>query len=96
MGATTFIFPGSADLVRGQTVDLTVSGVGISPANGTSISFSGEGLTASNVRFQNNGATSMIVVTITVDANAEVGPRNIGIKNSNLDQTMVSGGVFVR
>ena len=96
VGATTFIFAGSADLVRGQTVDLTVSGVGMSQANGSSISFSGEGLTASNVRFQTSGGTSMMIVTITVDPSAEVGPRNIGIRNTNLDQTMVSGGVFVR
>jgi hypothetical protein len=38
----------------------------------------------------------MIIVTIAVDANAEVGPRNIGIKNSNLDQTIFAGGVFIR
>jgi hypothetical protein len=95
-GAATFTFAGSAHLDRGQTVDLTVAGVGISEANGSRISFSGEGLTASNVRFESSGGTSMIIVTIAVDANAEVGPRNIGIQNSNLDQTMVSGGVLVR
>jgi hypothetical protein len=43
-----------------------------------------------------NGATTMIIVTIAVDANAEVGPRNLGIKNSNLDQTILAGGVFIR
>jgi hypothetical protein len=65
-------------------------------ANGSAISFSGEGLTISNVRYQTNGATTMIIVTIAVDANAEVGPRNIGIKNSNLDESILAGGVFIR
>lgn len=96
VGATNFSFMASADLLRGQTKDLAVSGFGMDPGNGSSISFSGEGLTVSNVRYQTSGSTSMIIVTIAVDANAEVGPRNIGIKNSNLDQTNVSGGVFVR
>jgi hypothetical protein len=96
VGVTTFTFVASADLFRGSTKDLAVSGLGIAQGNESSISFSGEGLTASNVRYQGSGATSMIIVTITVDANAEVGPRNIGIKNANLDQTIVSGGVFVR
>ena len=96
VGATSFTFTSSADLARGQTKDLAVAGVGIAQGNGSSISFSGEGLTVSNVRYQTSGGTPMIVVTIAVDANAEVGPRNIGIKNANLDQTNVSGGVFVR
>ena len=65
-------------------------------ANGSGISFSGEGLTITNVRYQTNGAATLIIVTIAVDANAEVGPRNIGIKNSNLDQTMLAGGIFIR
>jgi hypothetical protein len=96
IGEISFSFAGSADLPRGQTRDLAVTGVGMSELNGSSISFSGEGLTATNVRFQSNSVTSTIIVTIAVDANAEIGPRNIGIKNSNLDQTIVSGGVFVR
>jgi hypothetical protein len=96
VGAADFAFTSSADLPRGQTKDLAVSGIGMTEANGSAISFSGEGLTISNVRYQTNGATTMIIVTIAVDANAEVGPRNIGIKNSNLDQTMLSGGVFIR
>jgi hypothetical protein len=96
VGLTSFTFAGTADLFRGQTKDLMVSGVGISQASQSSISFSGEGLTASNVRFETSGATTTMIVTITVAADAEVGPRNIGIKNANLDQTIVSGGVFVR
>jgi hypothetical protein len=96
VGATNFTFTNSSDLPRGQTKDLAISGIGMTQANGSAISFSGEGLTTSNVRYQANGATTMIIVTIAVDANAEVGPRNIGIKNSNLDQTILAGGVFIR
>jgi hypothetical protein len=96
VGATNFTFTNNADLPRGRTKDLAISGVGMTQANGSAISFSGEGLTISNVRYQTSGATTMIIVTIAVDANAEVGPRNIGIKNSTLDQTILSGGVFIR
>jgi hypothetical protein len=95
-GAASFTFTNSADLLRGQTKDLAISGIGMTQANGSAISFSGEGLTISNVRYQTNGATTMIIVTIAVDANAEVGPRNIGIKNSNLDESILAGGVFIR
>jgi hypothetical protein len=95
-GSANFTFSSSADLPRGQTRELAVAGTGMTQTNGTSISFSGEGLTVSNVRYQDNGATTMIIVTIGVDATAEVGPRNIGVRNSNLDQTVVTGGVFVR
>jgi len=94
--AGNFTFTSSADLPRGQTKDLAISGTGMTQANGSAISFSGDGLTISNVRYQTNGATTIIIVRIAVDANAEVGPRNIGIKNSNLDQTIFSGGVFIR
>jgi len=89
-------FTNIANLPRGQTNDVAISGTGMTQANGSGISFSGEGLTISNIRYQANGATTTIIVTIAVDANAEVGPRNIGIKNANLDQTILSGGVFVR
>jgi hypothetical protein len=96
VGAANFTFTSSANLSRGQTKDLAVSGTGMTQAYGSGISFSGEGLTISNIRFQTNGAATLIILTIAVDANAEVGPRNIGIKNSNLDQTVLAGGVFVR
>jgi hypothetical protein len=96
VGSSNFTFTNSADLPRGQTKELAISGTGMTQANGSGISFSGEGLTISNVRYQTNGAATLIIVTITVDANAEVGPRNIGIKNSNLDQTILAGGVFIR
>jgi len=96
VGAANFTFMHSADLFRGQTKDLAISGIGMTQANGSGISFSGEGLTISNVRYQTSGATTMIIVTIAVDANAEVGPRNIGIKNSNLDESILAGGVFIR
>jgi hypothetical protein len=96
VGTTNFTFTNSANLSRGQTYDLAVSGTGMTQANGSGISFSGEGLTISNIRYQTNGAATMIVVTIAVDANAEVGPRDIGIKNSNLDQTILAGGIFIR
>jgi len=96
VGATSFTFTNSADLPRGQTKDLAISGIGMTQANGSAISFSGEGLTVSNIRYRTNGATTMIIVTIAVDVNAEVGPRNIGIKNSNLDETILAGGVFIR
>ena len=95
-GSSNFTFTNSADLPRGQTKELAISGIGMTQANGSGISFSGEGLTISNVRYQANGATTMIIVTIAVDANAEVGPRNVGIKNSNLDETILAGGVFIR
>lgn len=96
VGASSFTFTNSAVLLRGQTKDLAISGTGMALANGSGISFSGEGLTISNVRYQSIGAATLIVVTIAVDANAEVGPRNIGIKNTNLDETILAGGVFIQ
>jgi hypothetical protein len=96
VGASNFAFTNSANLTRGQSYDLAVSGTGMTQANGSGISFSGEGLTVSNVRYQTNGAATVIVVTIAVDANAQVGPRNIGVKNSSLDQTILAGGIFIR
>jgi hypothetical protein len=96
VGSSNFIFTSSANLFRGQTTDLAISGTGMTLANGSGISFGGDGLTISNVRYQTSGAATMIIVTITVDANASVGPSNIGIKNSNLDQTILAGGIFVR
>src|SRR6185369_4628421 len=96
VGAASFTFTNSAVLLRGQTKDLAISGIGMTFANGSGISFTGEGLTISNVRYQTSGAATLMVVTIAVDANAEVGPRNIGIKNANLDETILAGGVFIQ
>jgi hypothetical protein len=96
VGATNFTFTSSAILARGQTYDLAVSGVGMTQLNGSGISFSGEGLTTSNVRYQTIGTSTVMIVTIAVDANALVGPRNIGIKNSNLDETILAGGIVIQ
>jgi hypothetical protein len=96
VGTTGFTFVPSVDLFRGQTKDLAVSGVGLTQANESRISFSGEGLTISNVRYQTNSSATLIIVTIAVSPNAEVGPRNIGIINSHLDVTVLAGGLFIR
>src|SRR6185295_11822591 len=62
LGQSNFTFTNSADLLRGQTKDVAVSGIGMTQANGSGISFSGEGLTVSNVRYVTRGAATLIIV----------------------------------
>jgi hypothetical protein len=42
------------------------------------------------------GSTTLMVVRISVDASAAVGPRNVIVTNVNLDTAIVTGGVIVR
>ncbi len=87
-----FFAASSVELSRGQTTDLLVSGTGISEANGTTLTFSGSGLVISNVHYFGNRMT----VQIAVDANAALGPRTVIVTNSNLDTSVLSGGVIIR
>ncbi|MBI4475104.1 MAG: hypothetical protein HY646_20725 [Acidobacteria bacterium] len=82
----------SVEILRGQTKDLVISGTALSAANGTTVAITGLGITVSNMRFQNG----LAIVQIAVSATAELGLRNIVVTNSNLDTTVMTGGLFVR
>jgi hypothetical protein len=97
VGQSTFqISQSSGELFRGQQRELAVAGTGVSQANGTTLSISGSGTTISNVSFQMSGTTSLMIVTVTVDGAATPGPRNVVLRNTNSDMTVLTGGVFIR
>jgi hypothetical protein len=97
-GAPSFSFNTSAvEVSRGQTKMLVVAGVGITQANGSTISFSGTGINITGTpAFQTSGSTTLMSVSITVDANAALGPRNVIVTNANFDTAIVTGGVIIR
>jgi hypothetical protein len=85
----------SIEVFRGTTKQLLLSGTGFNA--GTVVSVSGSpggvtGVTLSNTAFQNG----VIFVTIQVDAAAVTGSRNIMVTNTNLDTSVMSGGMFIR
>jgi hypothetical protein len=90
----TGITPGSSsiDVPRGATKQLLLTGTGMTQANATTVSISGSGVTLKDTTYQ-GGA---IFVTITVDATAATGSRNVVVTNSNLDVSILSGGLFIR
>jgi hypothetical protein len=95
VNALSTSFSGSAvEVTRGQTVDLIVSGAGISAANATTLTVSGAGITLSNVRYQGGG--TRMVVTMAVSAGADAGMRSIVLTNANQDVTVLTGGLFIR
>ena len=85
-------FTGSLELTRGQTTDLFVGGTGLSEANGSTLTVSGDGITLSNVEFVSGG----MYVQIAVSGSAALGPRTVIVTNSNLDTTVLSGGIIIK
>jgi hypothetical protein len=97
VGQGTFsIGQSSADLPRGQQRELAVAGTGISQANGTTLTISGAGTTIGSASYQGSGSASIIIVRVTVDSGAAPGPRNVILRNSNSDISVITGGVFIR
>ncbi len=82
----------SGDLPRGTSKLMGIVGTGLGSAAGTTVSVSGGGVTVSNYVFQDN----FVLVKVTVDATAALGPRNVIVTNSNLDTSILTGGVFIR
>ena len=82
----------SVEVTQGQTTDLLMAGVGISEANGSTVTISGAEITLSNVSYSGD----VIFVQIAIGANAEVGPRTVTITNSNLDTSVLSGGIIIK
>ena len=92
IGGSGFSFASSSvELSRGQSKEVVVVGTGISSANGSVVTVSGSGITISNPRFQDN----LVIVQIDVNANAALGPRSVIVTNSNLDTSVLSGGIIV-
>lgn len=91
-GGSINLSTSSADIGKGQTKVLAIGGTGLSAANGTTVSVSGDGITLGNVQFQSGFA----MVNITVSASATSGPRSVSVTNSNLDMSVLSGGLIVR
>jgi hypothetical protein len=82
----------AVDISRGQTKQVLLIGDGLSTANGTTFSLSGTGINIVQSVIQNGN----MFVTITVSATADTGPRNVIVTNSNLDVSVLSGGLFIR
>ena len=82
----------SVEISQGQTTDLIVSGTGVSEANVSTVTVSGIGITLSNVSYSGN----VIFIQIDVAANAALGPRTVTVTNSNLDTSVLSGGIIIK
>ena len=86
-------FASSSALVsQGQITDIIVSGTGVSEANGSTVTISGTGIMLSDVTYSGN----VMFVQIAVDANAALGPRSVTLTNSNLDTSVLSGGLIIQ
>ena len=82
----------SVELSQGQTTDLIVSGTGVSEANVSTVTVSGIGITLSDVSYSGD----VIFIQIDVAANAALGPRTVTVTNSNLDTSVLSGGIIIK
>jgi hypothetical protein len=82
----------SVEIARGQTKQVLLNGTGLSTANGSTVAISGDGITLGVPQFQ----SGFIFINITVAASATTGARNVIVTNSNLDMSILSGGLFVR
>jgi len=90
--SSILITSSSVEISRGQTKILAVGGTGLNQAAGTMISISGGGISLSPVQFQDPYA----FVAIGISSTAAPGPRNVIVTNSNLDVSVLSGGLFIR
>lgn len=83
----------SVDITRGATMRLWVAGDAVSSS--TTVEISGSGVTVSPSGHA--PVTGAVVVHLTVAAGAATGPRNIILTNSsNLDTSIITGGLIVR
>ena len=81
----------SVEMPAGVTRRLWVTGTGVSSL--TSVTISGPGITVTP-----SGATvaDYVLVHIAVATGTTPGPRNITLTNSNLDTSIITGGLIVR
>jgi len=92
VGATKFLVAQyGVDLPRGQTKEIVVLGNGIGSAVRSKGTISGSGINV-DTGVAGNG----ILLTVTVDRDAEVGPRTLFVTNSNGDTSSIPGGVYIR
>ena len=93
---TTQNFALTTDLSVAVTTNVTkrlwIEGNGISTANGTKVTISGGGISITPFQVQEG----LIIVHITVLGSAAPGPRNIALTNSNLDVSVITGGLIVQ
>ncbi len=71
------------------------SACGASPdtiSNVSTVTVSGIGITLSNVSYSGD----VIFIQIDVAANAALGPRTVTVTNSNLDTSVLSGGIIIK
>ncbi|MBI4475308.1 MAG: IPT/TIG domain-containing protein [Acidobacteria bacterium] len=80
----------SAEITRGQTKQLLLSGTGLS--TGTTVSVSGSGVKFSGLQAQDG----FLFINIAVDSGAAAGARNVIVTNSNLDTSILAGGLLIR
>ncbi len=90
---TMGIAGGSASVVlaQGVTTDLLIFGSGVNAAAGISVGATGDGLTFSNLTLLNGS----LFVQVDVAADADPGPRTVIVTNSNLDASVLSGGIII-
>ena len=86
----------SATVTHGTQMLMLIYGTGISQANGTTVSFSGSGITASNVSYGVLNGSTYMIAQITIDSGAALGSRNVILTNSNLDVSVLSGALIIQ
>jgi hypothetical protein len=91
-GTGFYLYGTGREISRGQTKQMILGGSGFNAGTGLSISVSGTGVTVGPIQYQNGYA----IANITVAASAAAGARNIVAVNSNLDQSVFSGGLLIR
>jgi hypothetical protein len=92
LGATKFtVAPYAVDLPRGQTRLIVIVGNGVNASAGSTGTISGTGIKVDSAIV--GGA---VYLTVTVDSNAQVGPRTVFVTNPNQDTLSVPGGVYIR
>jgi hypothetical protein len=84
----------TVEVIRGQTRRLWVQGDGINSANGTTVTISGPGIAVKHDQYIDGN--DVVLVQITIDANATVGARNVVLRNNNLDTSVITGGLIIR
>jgi len=85
----------SATVTQGTTMQVLIYGSGISAANGTSLAFSGTGITVSGVQYGSLSGGTYMVAQIAISSSATIGARNAILTNSNLDVSVLSGGLII-
>ena len=78
------------ELLRGQTKSVLIVGLGLSRSSQSTVTVSGNYVRVAPDISVENG----LLVTVTVDNAAEIGPRTVFVTNGNLDTSSIPGGVY--